>query len=152
MALVINTSWLPCWRTDGHGWLTHYCLTSSQQFFSYIQDEVDDIYSYSLKRGKGWVNWINDFQQPMNKYGEICMEEEVSLLLFAGSVVLAKHVTHYRPRASFRIISWQPSYPSIGDALSSSICLSPGNLLQYTDNCYGNRWVITHFLSYWWLW
>ena len=61
-------------------------------------------------------------------------------------MVLSKHVTHYGPRLGFPTPNRKGSpYPITGNAMSSYVGLSPGNLHQYQTICMRQK-----FLDIYW--
>jgi hypothetical protein len=102
-------------------WLIDYCLTSSEQYFSYIQDEY--IKSIS-KWGKGCVNQINDFRLPMNRYGEVRRDKQNVL-----------YPLQYTCSISWSTIEFfSERVPTTRDPPCSCVGLSPGSIYVTTNS------------------
>jgi hypothetical protein len=54
-------------KIDG---LIDYCLTFSEQYFNYIQDEkkFNNIYKKYIETTEGWVKRVNDFWLPLKSW------------------------------------------------------------------------------------
>ena len=65
------------WLID---WLTYCCKSSKQYFSSHSEREQVQQYTIPNRKEEEMVQQENNFQLPLEKYGELCMDKQFSLL------------------------------------------------------------------------